>query len=334
MRKSPNKEITQEYVVFGESLSNEDLASLRSHFGKPLIEMLNMFFEPLVIDYKRKVGEYTIIIPISSNLDISKNAIDTRLLRHNYETKSYTEAFRASFGVFRNNDINTAHHVAPPDHPMVRTAFISFQKQLRLAKKEMEQNLEDRTFIPLDYKYQNTNDLYNLTKEQKYNREKLFIQQSQDTDKFNQIWVRGEFHLATIIARLELATAQELIMAREEILNKNEISVKIQDYGLTINEIMSGLLISNKPNERIIYKCFIEGNLNLKAILIILRNLDKIDPNDRFLAKRVIQTLVKDPDLRFHLSIESKQSILPIRKFIKKYNLPTHRNWRKGEESL
>lgn len=334
MRKSPNKEITQEYVVFGESLSNEDLASLRSHFGKPLIEMLNMFQEPLIVDYKRKIGDYTIIIPISSNLDISKNCIDTRLLRHNYETKSYTESFKASFGVFRNGDINSAHYVAPPDHPMVRMAFISFQKQLRLAKKEMEQNIEDKTFIPLDYKYQNTNDLYNLTKDQKNNREKLFLQQSQNADSFNQIWIKGEFHLASIISRLELASSPELIMAREEILNKNEISVKIQDYGLTINEIFSGLLVANKPNERIIYKCFIEGNINLKAILMIMRNLEKIDINDRFLAGRTIQTLVKDPDLRFHLSLESKQSILAIKRFIKKYNLPTHRNWRKGEEVI
>jgi len=327
-RSISQDEIMLEYVSFGELLSNEDLESLRSPYNKSVMIMLNTFLKPIIIEYKNSLGQYTIITPISSNLDITKNFIDNRILRKEYETKSYTESLKAAFGVLRNNDVNEAWTPSAPDHPMVRRSFIAFQKELRVVKKEMIESIKNEEYFPLNYNFGNTNDMYKMTNDQKINREKMLEIKNRDPEKFNILWTSGDFHLATIVARLEKASFPELLLMREEILSKNNISVSIKDYGLTVNEINAGLQSSSKTNERYLFKCFVDGNINLKGVLQILRNLDKIDPAEKHLAIRTVQALTNDFDCRFEKKEENQKSFPYIKKFLKKYNVSAHKKWR------
>lgn len=326
MKKIRGKEVVFEYANFGETLNNEDLSSLRSPFTKPPIEMLSPG-NILIVDFKKDPGIYFLIKIISSNLDNSKNFIDLRKVRKQYENLTFLDSIKNSVGIFFNNEINESNYLNAPDHPLVRQNFIKYQKGIRHLKKEMFDLIQSNQYIPFDFYFGNVNDLSKMTSLQLLNRENLLKDKEKDPAIFNQVWVNGDYHLATIISRLELTKYQETLMMREEILKRNNISVEIKDYGLTISEIYNGLELAKKVMERYLYKSFTEGNINLKAILLIIRNSDNIDQKDQFFVLKTIQTLTNDFDMRYFNEDPNKYN--QIKKVIKKYNLPVHNNWKK-----
>lgn len=327
MKKIRGKEIIKEYLNFAESLNNEDLKSLRSHFNKKTIIQMLQVRSGLIVSFKNNKDNYNLFTFLSTNIDNSKNFIDNKNLRKEYDNgSSYADSFKKSIGNFFTNEIEECFYLSAPDHPMVRQDFVKYQKTLREKKKLFSKEIENNNFIPFDYSFGNINDIRKLTNEQKINREKMLDLKNIDQEKFNILWVRGDYHLATIVARLEHTKNQETLMMREEILNKNQISVEIKDYGLTITEIFNGLQIANKSIEKYLYKAFVEGNINLKAMVLIIRNINIIDENDKGLSIKVIQSLANDFDMR---KKEDLDKYILVRKFIKKYNLPTHNNWKK-----
>lgn len=326
MKKIRGKEVVREHINFGETLNNEDLSSLRSPFTKPINDMLSPI-STVIVDYKLSKEKYALITIISNNLDNSKNFIDHKSLRKEYETKSYTEAFKNSLGVFFNNEINEANFPNAPDHPQVRQDFIKYQKKLRASKQEMARMISQNEFIPLDFSFGNVDDIRMLTETQEVQRTKMLKLKDEEPEKFNLLWSSGEYHLATLVARLEQTTYPETLMMREEILKRNNITIEVKDFGLTTSEMMNGLQVANKTNEKYLYKAFVEGNINLKAMILIIRNNNLIDENDRFLALKTMQLLSNDPDMR-HAATDADK-YLQVRRLIKKYGLPVHNNWKK-----
>lgn len=325
MKKIRGKEVIFEYVNFGETLPNDDLASLRSNKKQPITELLYPG-EYLILDFKKNPGKHKLIYIISSNLDNSKNYIDLCPIREEYDkNNSLAEAYSENMGCFFYTEVNECHTVFAPDLPLVRRKFVEYQKGLRNLKKELDEMAARNEFVPLNYNYGNSDSLDKMTKNQIENRESMLQLKLEKSEEFNLIWIKGEYHLATIVARLEQTDIPETILMREEILKKNSISVDIKDYGLTVQEILTGLQIANKSLEKYLYKAFAEANSNLKAMILIIKNNDVIAPEDKFLAMQTIQVLSADPLMK---NKEDLDKYNKIKKIVKKYNLPTHKNWK------
>jgi len=320
------RRVVKEYINFGETLNEEDLSSLKSHYNKPVNEMITPN-STLVVDFKKDEGKSTLITVISNNLDNSKNYIDNKILRQEFEKGTYSNALKKSLGLFFNNEVNEAFSPYAPDHPMVRQKFKKYQRILRDQKKELYKSIDNNIYIPLNFKFGNVDEVKKMNNYQKNERAKMLKLKEQDPEKFNTLWVCGDYHLATFVSRLERTKYQETLMMREELLKRNQISVEVKDYGLTIAEVMNGLQVANKTNEKYLYKAFVEANINLKAIILIIRNNNLIDENDRLLALKTIQMLTNDPDMRFLSDDIDKYT--QIKRLIKKYNLPVHNNWKK-----
>lgn len=328
--KIRGKRLNQEYISFSEKIDSTQLEDMKSIVKKDMHSLLRGV-NTLVVTLKKENRPNLLFTVIGTNLDNSKNFIDRQKLASLYETTSYSEALSQSMGAFFLNEIEELNLVGAPDNPMLRKEFQAYQKDLRQKIKDYGELLDENEDLASDYSFGNIENLSDLSDVQKKNRDHIFRLKETDSEKFDLLWVRGEYHIATIIARLENASSySDAKLMREEILKKNpDISPEIKDYGLTVTEIINGLQISKKVNERYLYKAFSEGNINLRAMILILRNSDMIEDADKFLAIKTLQALCNDPQM-FKIK-DDPDRYVGIRRIIKKYNLPVHQNWRKEQ---
>lgn len=316
---SLKKDRYKEYIEFSEMLNSENLAAMRSLTRKDKNSILNSFVNAIV-RIKSNMSSLYLFKLLGTNLDNSKNFIDLQILSKVYENASYAEALSQAMGTFYTTECEEVNEVGPPDHPMVRRAFLSFQQNVRARNRQYEKEKTKGKFF-----FETIYNLSDLNEEQSDNREKLMALKDKDPVSFNENWAKGNYHLATLIKRLESSDIEDAKQVRLEVLRRNDISVDIKDYGFTIPEILHGLQVSQKANERYVYRAFVEANPNLGALLLILKNLELIEEDDRFPALKTIKALSNDYDMR---GIEQdSEKYASVKKIIKKYNLPVHSKW-------
>lgn len=331
MKKVRGHDVTKEYLHFAETLGNDDLGSLRSLFNKNINELLRPG-NPVIIEMKKTPGQYFLYTILGTNLDNSRNFLDNQKLRALLDQGvSYSEAVIQCLGLFFVTECLDVSSLSAPDHPMVRREFIAFQKEFRKEKKELSSLIEEHSYVPPDTAFGNVNELRRLEKEPAKNRAEMENLKKVDPEKFHTLWIRGEYHLATIIARLEQTDYKETLLMREEVLKRNNISVAVKDYGFTIAEILAGLQAAKKMTERYWYKAFAEGNVNLYAMILIIRNYHMVNPEHQFTANQTIQALANDYDMRQKTDPSKYET---IRQFIRKYKLPVHPSWQIKETNI
>lgn len=328
-KKATDSDRRFEYITFSETLKSEELADMRS-INKKAYNLILRNLNTAIISLKKETNPKFLVKFLGVNHDNSRNYLDLQKLAKEYETKSYTEAFAESLGTFFVNEVEEFSEVSFPDHPMLRRNFLNFQKELRDIRNNYKKLIAENEQLALDYSFGNVDTTEKMNEIQLKNREKMLQLRETSPDKFNILWVSGDYHLATVIARLENADYLETKLMREEILKRNEVSIEVKDYGLTITEILNGLQVAKKANERYLYKAFSEGNINLKAMILILRSSDLIEDEDKFTAIKTMQALSNDAGM--YKITQDAERYVSIRRFIKKYNLPTHRNWKKDDQ--
>jgi hypothetical protein len=328
--KIRGKKLVQEYLSFSEKVKPEELDDMKSILKKDLGSLLRGF-NTIIITLRKENRPNFLLKLLGINLDNSRTFLDLQKISNLYETMSYSDALSESLGTFFVNEVEEGNLVGAPDAPMLRKEFIKFQKELRKRKKDYEELLDEDESYALDYSFGNVDDTNDMNAKQLQNRKEMLMLKEEDPEKFNILWVRGDYHLATIVARLENADYKETRLMREEILKRNKITVEVKDYGLTITEIIGGLQVARKANERYLYKAFSEGNINLLAMILVLKSAHLIEDEDKIAAQKTIQALCNDAGM--YKIAQDQDRYVPIKRIIKKYALPAHRNWKKEEIS-
>lgn len=318
----------RERLRFAEQADTEVLETMKGELEIPNSKSLLPFRNVIL---KEKTSDK---IVLSSLLGVNNGSIilvDRQKLNQIYnsiDSISYTQAFSQSLGVIQNFEIESVHAIEKPDHPEYRREFTKFSKIHKTRIEEREQisskNIEDN----LDYSFGNITSTRDLSDTQKSNREEMMNMQKSNNEKFNQLFAQGEFHLATFLKRLESSDFPEILEVRKILLKRYSPQIDVKDYGLTQNEISSGLQSANKNIEKNLYKAFSEGNTNLMAIIDIFNKQDKLEPKDKIFAIKVINTLIQDK----YMSQGHKDTAFydQVRNFLKVHNITNcHSNWKK-----
>lgn len=202
------------------------------------------------------------------------------------ETGSMKDAILASLYAFSPMDGSSIAPISNPKHPEVMRQYKKFQKEIRGIYKERAEYLLKH---PHTAYYNQVQSKKTLNPEQTKNREELLSKKDLEPDYFNKHWSSGAFHKATFITRLQftkLSEARVLALA----LNKN-LDIKTLDYGLTDQEISSGLQHSGQLFEKNLFQSFISGNKNLMFLIEIYKKIDSFEGSDKLFFVRLSNLL-------------------------------------------
>src|SRR5690606_23590612 len=121
-----------------------------------------------------------------------------------------------------------------------------------------------------------------LTPEQEQNRIALLSHKDLQEAEFNKNWSQGLYHRATWLDRLNLTQLSEAkLLASCLKAKKIPDSVPVKDYGLTDQEIISGLQHSGQLMEKNLFKAFIDGNKNLIFLIELYKKQESFSGEDK-----------------------------------------------------
>lgn len=320
--------VCSERLRFAEDASQSELESMRNKpepaSSRVLLPHRNLILEKKEDNFDDEKYILGSILGVQSGGAIF---IDRQKLKDNYgSSKNYSEALAQSLNLITVVEISTISSIAPPNDPKIRRKYNKFQRNYREKIKDREEKMISDKVYDLDYSFGNIETTRHLSKSQEQNRQEMLNLKETDPDKFNQLYGTAQYHLATFVFRLEGSNFKELLSMRQNLLKRNKIEIDVKDYGLVTKEIVSGLQISNKNLERHLFKSFVEGNVNIPAINQILENQEQLEPKDKLLSFKIIQTLTNDPYMK--KGHENPDSYEQIRNFIKKYNLNVFNSWK------
>jgi len=212
------------------------------------------------------------------------------------KTGSMKEAISQALMSFVPVECEYVAQTATPKHPEVMRKFKTFQKTLRNILKERTVYLKEN---PYNSYYNQVQNKKNLSEEQNKERDSLLDKKIVEPDFFNLGWSKGYFHRATWIDRLnytQLAEAKLLASTLKQKTMPSEYTIK--DYGLTDQEIMTGLQHSGQVFEKNLFKSFLEGNKNLFFLIEMYKKIDAFEGREKLLAIRSSAQIANNTSLK------------------------------------
>lgn len=205
--------------------------------------------------------------------------------------------------------------VAPttnPKHPEVMRHFKKFQKTLRAIYKERFDYLKSNPYTSY---YNQVKSKKSLSQEQESARTELLSQKDLNPEYFNLGWSKGWFHRSTWIKRLnftQLSEAKLLASALNQKSMPSEIEAK--DYGLTDQEIMTGLQHSGQAFEKNLFKSFVDGNKRLIFLIEAYKKFDTFEGMDKLYFIRLSSQVANQEELK-------APEIIKLNEMLQKYKL-------------
>tara|TARA_Y100000034_G_C6909847_1_gene423908 strand:+ start:4272 stop:5198 length:927 start_codon:yes stop_codon:yes gene_type:complete len=226
--------------------------------------------EPIGI-YGLKSGRYYIIkikeieelkLIFVLNYDIHKLIyLDMHMFNNFYKENNFSKSFVNSIFEITSFDMAKAYDLTLPQDPMLRREYNkNYNKKYNeyiKVKESIKENDKFNSFLSVE----NYSDLDKFQR-----RERETLTEERNTDEGFQHFEMGEYHLATLLKRLESCKILEA-QNFKEMLKKHRFSVAIKDYGLTNAEIISGLSHAKKPIEKEIFRAFLKGSKNVNLAI-------------------------------------------------------------------
>lgn len=241
--------------------------------------------------------KYPRYVTVLSVAPLESVVIDRTEMNKNYEQSgSMAEAIAQSLYSFVPVEGESVAPTANPKHPEVMRHFKKFQKDLRNIYKERFEYIKSN---PYSSYYNQVQSKKSLTEEQEASRNELLNQKDLNPDFFNLHWSKGAFHRATWIQRLNFTQLSEAkLLASALNLKPLPSDVSVKDYGLTDQEIVSGLQHSGQVFEKNLFKSFVDGNKNLIFLIETYKKFDSFEGMDKLFFIRLSSSISSGDSLK------------------------------------
>jgi len=209
--------------------------------------------------------------------------------------KSLSEAIASSIYKLNTKDAVSIASIGVPKHPQLRKEYRKHQKEFK-AQDKVKVESSNNSF------YNNVSDRKNLSDHQREARKKLVLAQKEDSARYKILMKKGYFHRSTLLSRLYASELTEAHLLYKVLLRKHKNNIyfkdmKVEDYGLTDNEILNGFLHSKQSLERSLFKAFNKGSKNLKTMIDIYDKYDSLREEDQIECKKIMFNLIQNEDV-------------------------------------
>lgn len=271
-----------ERARFAEEVSREMLSEIEG-VKEPINKGLYPARTAILRERTEKNPRYVTVLSVSP---LESLIIDRSEMNQLYnESGSMAHAISQSLYAFAPIEGESIAATTNPKHPEIMRQFKKFQKALRSIYKERSNYLKENPYTSY---YNQVSSKKSLSPEQEQNRIKLLSHKDLQEAQFNQNWSQGLYHRATWLDRLNFTQLSEAKLLANCLKVKTlPPSVPVKDYGLTDQEIMSGLQHSGQLMEKNLFKAFIEGNKNLIFLIELYKKQESLAGEDKLFALRL-----------------------------------------------
>lgn len=229
----------------------------------------------------------TVLIKLKNNKVILSYVLNIKdsyitILNKKGSSKEYKVSKSMSKSIYNNilkiskEDIDYFSKISVPKDPDTKREFLNFNKyynELLKEKDNLKKNIIDLKINKFYHKIYSKTD---LTAHQKTERFHLLSKKEKDPTNFNNNWNKGYYQRNTWIYRLENTNNKYSKTLAHILKNKKSNNIEIKDYGLTDEEIYTGLKHSSEKMESLIFHAYINNNKNIKMMIKLYINFDKL----------------------------------------------------------
>lgn len=219
--------------------------------------------------------------------------IDRSAVNKAYETKgSMVEALIEGLRKANPMEIQYVSELEQPRKPELMKAYKNFQKNFRTIMRERSDFLLRNPTLPY---YKKINKKKDLNVIQLANREELMRLKDFNDPNFLINWNDGSYHVASLLDRLSYTRLSEAKLFKRTLEdNTLKPDFKVKDFGLTDQEIMSGLQHSGKVLEKNMFLAFKNGNPNMILLIELHKKIKDIKGLDRLKVYRMTHKIVSN----------------------------------------
>jgi hypothetical protein len=301
--------ICLERTRFAEEVSRELLSEIEG-VREPINKGLYPARTAILREKTEKLPRYVTVLSVTP---LESLVFDRTEMNKLYEqTGSMTQSIASSLYTFVPVEGESIASTTNPKHPEVMRHFKKFQKTLRSIYKERNDYLKSNPYTSY---YNQVHSKKGLSPEQEKNRIDLLNQKDINPEYFNLGWSKGFFHRATWMDRLNFTQLSEAKVLASVLKNKPlPENIPVKDYGLTDQEILTGLQHSGQVLEKNMFKGFIEGNKNLIFLIEQYKKNEQMEGPDKLFFIRLSNQLVNRETI-------SPELFIKINELLTKYKI-------------
>lgn len=281
--------VCQKRIKFAEYLEESELTTMmtsRQSFSQNNRENKTLIF-------KNTKGQLILatLLSVDSNDVIYLNR--QRAQRVFEETDSLTEATLSGIEIESVSNIEYVSNIDLPDHADLKRAFTAFNKDYLediVHREEIEKDLKEKK---LNAVYYPVIDKRDMTSAQIKAREELMVFKENHPRDYHFAWANGVYQRSTFLARIQNHSYPESIRLKAYL---NKISkfknLEVKDYGLTDDEIETGLTHSEQKIESLLFKAYSQSNRNINLMIALAEKIDTLNPVTRLKAHRALSNML------------------------------------------
>lgn len=279
---------------FIESFNPESLDSFK---GKPVKTFGDLNLSTVLIRNDEH-GRFS-LNTILSNASNQVIAFDRLVFNSAYaQNSSFTAALEKALVVKKRKDVRDVYYVANPSDTQYGSYYESFVRNNKNLVKERRKKISENNSAAAMGLGFSVSKVAELTEEQKTERSKLLLGKVVNPAYYVKHWDNGEFHLATIVSRLDRINLNEAYELKNAFISAG-IEVEIKDYGLLDDEIASGLSSSARIDERYLFEIFLNKSPLIDECVDLYLASRSSSIQDRFRVRRLLKKAAlryREPD--------------------------------------
>lgn len=281
--------VCQKRIKFAEYLEEAELvtmATTRQSFAQNNRENKTLIF-------KNSQGRLILatLLSVTSNDVIYLNRQKSQ--RVFAETSSLTEATLSGIEIENVDNIEYVANIDLPDHADLKRAFTAFNKDYLediVHREELEKDLKEKKLNTFYYPIVDKRD---MTSSQLRTREELMAFKENHPRDYHFAWANGVYQRSTFLARIQNQNYPESVRLKSYLNKINKFkNLEVKDYGLTDDEIETGLTHSEQKIEALLFKAYSQSNRNINLMIALAEKIDTLNAITRLKAHRSLSNML------------------------------------------